>query len=398
MLNLWQWLRGSVKIQIISGDIDRSIRLAMDAGVIFHNALRKDELVMEATVSPGHLARLEKVLPPQGDEIRCIRKIGIRWQIGKLKRRPVLVAGIAALIALSLWLPGKVLFIYVTGNDQVPDRRILETAAKCGIYFGADREAVRSERMKNALLEVMPELQWAGINTAGCVAVITVREREEEPEQENNGHTVSSIIAVRDGIIDSCTVEKGTALCKPGQSVIKGQKLISGYTDCGITIRAEAAEGEIYALTERKLTVCSLANCLIRQENFRTSKKVSLKIGKKRINFYKGSGISPATCDRIYEEKYITLPGGFVLPVAIVTEVFIDYNCTDGPSGLSDTILSDFAEDYLTGQMVGGQILSESESTQTGSSILSMEGVYRCREMIGRVMKEEIIKPNEYDK
>jgi hypothetical protein len=252
--------------------------------------------------------------------------------------------------------------------------------------------------MKNTLLEAMPELQWAGINTYGCVAVITVREREEEPDQKNSKYNVASIVAARDGIIDSCTVEKGTALCRPGQSVIQGQKLISGYTDCGISIRAETAQGDIYALTEHKLTVCTPTSCRVQHTKTASEKRYGLKIGKKRINFYKGSGISDTTCDRIYLENYITLPGGFVLPVAIVTEQYVYYDCDDCICNTSNSLLSDFAESYILSQMVGGEILSASESTQTGSSLLSLEGVYRCREMIGRVVKEEIIKPDEYDK
>lgn len=44
--------------------------------------------------------------------------------------------------------------------------------------------------MKNALLSAIPELQWAGVNTYGCRAVISVRERtlpERKPEPENRG-------------------------------------------------------------------------------------------------------------------------------------------------------------------------------------------------------------------
>ena len=220
---------------------------------------------------------------------------------------------------------------------------------------------------------------------------------QERNQTNKNGKSVSSIVAVRDGVIESCTAEKGTALCKPGQSVIKGQKLISGYTDCGITIRAEAAEGEVYALTEYKLSVCTLSICRRQCEKTGSGTKYSLKIGKKRINFYKGSGISDTTCDRIYTEKYITLPGGFVLPIAIITEQYFYYDCEDCASTIADGLLSGFAKDYLLEQMVGGSILSSVESIQTTEGSRTLEGIYRCREMIGRVVKEEIIKPNEYD-
>ena len=182
-----------------------------------------------------------------------------------------------------------------------------------------------------------------------------------------------------------------------GQAVTKGQMLISGYTDCGIAIRAESAEGEVYAITERNLTVQTLLSCRNQVNITVSKKKYSLKIGKNRINFYKGSGISPTTCDRIYEENYITLPGGFVLPVAFVTEQWTYYHCEDSVSEEHEQILSDFAKTYLLEQMVAGDILSSLETTATDTSILTLEGTYACREMIGKVIEEEIIKPNGND-
>ena len=89
--------------------------------------------------------------------------------------RPVLLAGLGILFLLAMYLPSRVLFIRVEGNMQIPDRQILAAAEECGIRFGASRREVRSEKVKNALLSSVPQLQWAGVNTAGCVATISVR-------------------------------------------------------------------------------------------------------------------------------------------------------------------------------------------------------------------------------
>jgi sporulation protein YqfD len=152
---------------------------------------------------------------------------------------------------LTIFLPTRVLFIHVEGNSTVEERRILEAAQECGIRFGASRRQVRSEKMKNRLLEKVPELKWAGVNTSGCTAVISVR--EQPVQEQRTGYTgISSIVAACDGRITSCTVTKGNGLCAPGQVVQKGQLLISGYLDCGICIRVTGAEGEIFAETRQE--------------------------------------------------------------------------------------------------------------------------------------------------
>ena len=170
----------------------------------------------------------------------------------------------------------------------------------------------------------MPQLQWAGVSTSGCVAIITVHERNvKEPAREKEG--VCSIVAARDGIITEMTVLRGNGLCKPGMAVKAGQVLISGYQDCGICIRAAHAEGEILAYTQHCLMAVCPINRVIRSETLGRKEKYSLIIGKKEINFMKYSGISGSSCVKIYEQKYMTLPGGFVLPIVFARESTIYY-------------------------------------------------------------------------
>ena len=45
-----------------------------------------------------------------------------------------------------------------------------------------------------------------------------------------------------------------SALCAPGQAVSKGQVLISGYTDCGLCVLSQRAQGEVMAYTGRSFS------------------------------------------------------------------------------------------------------------------------------------------------
>ena len=73
--------------------------------------------------------------------------------------------------------------------DVAAARKILERAEYCGVHFGAKAGSVRSEQVKNRLLFEIPELRWAGVNTTGCTAVITVAERQsgEVPAEDLPG-------------------------------------------------------------------------------------------------------------------------------------------------------------------------------------------------------------------
>ena len=152
-----------------------------------------------------------------------------------------------------LTVPGRVFFIEIEGNQQIPDRLILEVVQENGIQFGAVRRDIRSEKIKNILLEKIPQLQWVGVNTNGCVAVISVRERQFENDSQE--YSFGSIVASRDAIIQQITVLRGTQLCKVGQAVKAGEILVSAYKDYGISVKMTGAKAEIYGQTEHNLDV-----------------------------------------------------------------------------------------------------------------------------------------------
>ena len=393
-MNLWDSLDGSVTVSVTTADIPGLLNALEEKVVRLQEMEALDLLTMRLTLGRKDLRTLRKLCGSRGDSLRLLGRTGIFWKLLGVGRRPVLLFGMGLLLFLTLFLPTRVLFIEVEGNGLLPDRMILENAAKCGITFGSSRKAVRSERMKNALLEAMPELQWAGINTKGCVATITVRERNVVDFDERSVG-VSSIVAGRDGIITECTVTRGTSVCRPGQAVKAGQLLISGYTNCNLVIQAGRAEGEVFALTRRDLSVITPTECGIRGDTGEETKKYALIIGKKRINFYKGSGILDTGCVRMYSEKYMTLPGGFVLPLVWVTEAWQDAPMSQVERELDEEMLSILSRAYLTSRMQAGRILSCTENWNTDNGIRSLTGTYVCLEMIGVRKQEEIVKPNE---
>lgn len=396
MMNIWKNPGGTVKCKLISADTAAAITAINNAGIVLYRTTQdEDPLCIQLTVSGKDLRKLIRLTNKRGEQLSVYGKSGIYYSFLRLLARPVICAAILLLLIMACFLPTRVFFFRVEGNVSVPTNLILDKCEQIGICFGANRRQIRSEKVKNALLEAIPQLQWAGINTSGCVATISVQERAPLEEQDSVSG-VSSIVARCDGIITDLTVVRGSQLCKVGQAVTAGEVLISGYTDCNISIRAEAAQGEVYAKTKR--TICAVMPSETTQKGKTTgqTKKYALIIGKKRINLYKDSGISDTVCDKMYSEKYITLPGGFALPVAIVTEVWTyrDYETQTESADSAQKQLADFAKDYLLKQMVAGQILTEQTNLSDDSDRYCLYADYACIEMIGAVRNEEIITPH----
>ena len=381
-------LSSELQMELLSADPEASLRAVLSAGIDAKEISIEDGLQIRFWIHARDQKLLTQIADKRGDLLRVIDKKGFAWDFRILKKRPVLVLGILFMLIFSLWLPGRVLFVQVEGNITVATRQILEKAAQCGITFGASGWQVRSEKIKNALLEAMPQLSWAGIETKGCTAVISVRERLEE-KSDGNEHPISSIVASKDGVIRQLTVMRGNALCSAGQSVKQGQVLISGYTDCGISVLATQAEGEVFAETNHEISVIMPQKCYLRTGEQRVRKKYGLIIGKKRVNFKNSSGILGVTCAKIYEEKYVTLPGGFVLPLGVAIETWHEYDVQESTCPDTELLLQTYARGYILQQMIAGSIEHATEDISSDEECFYLTGAYSCCEMIGVTRIEE---------
>lgn len=382
---------GMLEVELTSAGMEASLAGINAQGIEMMRLNRIDDLTCRFRIRRADYSALAALCKKRGETLRILKKTGLYWTVKALTKRPALLAGGIMLLITACLLPTRVLFVQVEGNRNVPQRRILAAAEDCGISFGASRREVRSEKMKNALLSAVPELEWAGVNTAGCVATISVREAAE-PETMERKNAVSNMVALRDGYILSGTVTQGTALFQPGQTVKAGQILISGYTDCGICIQAGRAEGEVYAQTKRDLMAVTPSQYVKRGKHTAVKRKISIVLRKKRINLWKDSGISEGSCGRMYEEYYVTLPGGFQLPLALCVETYICYQeQTEKLSELdAEEALADFAQQYVLQQTVAGKIVRKTQYVSLQDGIYSFWGNYVCEEMIGREQQEQI--------
>lgn len=387
-MDIWRSLSGEMEVSFTSAQPEADLQALACLGLTMENIEKIDDLTYHLRIPRQGWNTMASFCRRRGNTLAILKKRGLFWKGKSLLARPVLVFGLGLLVILTLYLPSRVLFVEVEGNVQVPTRQILEAAGDCGLSFWAPRRQVRSETIKNALLAAVPQLQWAGVNTRGCLATISVRERA--PGEDAVEERCTSIVASRDGFLLSTTVTQGTALCVPGQAVKQGEVLISGYTDCGLCVRFDGAQGKILAQTSRTLEVVSPLDWLQKGEEGAVKRKIGLTLGKKRIIFWKDSGILEGSCGRMVWQYHLTLPGGFSLPISLWAETYPQTELLPGEApGLEDT-LTGFAERYLTSRMIGGTIQSRRLTHWEEGGLARLSGEYVCTEMIGRGRTEQM--------
>ena len=141
-MGLFQSLTGMVRVRLTTAASEILFEKLTARGIEIHDAVSVDDLTVEFTLGRKDYPELVALADRRGEDLHLIKKTGIYWPVVRLVKRPVLTFGLILLLLLGLYVPSRVFWIQVEGNEQIPHRMILEAAAESGIRFGASRREV----------------------------------------------------------------------------------------------------------------------------------------------------------------------------------------------------------------------------------------------------------------
>ena len=81
----------------------------------------KEALTVEASINRRDYNRANTIAQSFGAQVQIIHKEGLYWSIKRIFNRPVLIFGLVILVCSVLYLPGRIFFVQVEGNQYIPD-------------------------------------------------------------------------------------------------------------------------------------------------------------------------------------------------------------------------------------------------------------------------------------
>ncbi len=390
------YFRGTVTGELVSAEPGQALTDCTAHGIHLRNPALTSPLTLRFTVTKADWEKLVILSAQRGEKCTMVREYGLAVAARKWKSRLPFWTILILLCTASLYLPKRVLFLKVEGNQQVSTRQILEAAESSGLRFWTKSSQVRSEDLKNNLLSLIPELQWAGVNFSGSVAVISVTERlDAEPIKDRQ--QLTNVVSARDGIVVEMSILGGEAQCRLGQAVRKGELLVSGCVDHEHTVQYTQADAEIYALTQHEIETVLPEETGQKHYTGRTERSYSILLGRKRINLSRNSGISTGSCDKMIERITLPLPEGYALPCYLLIETKNYYTAEPTQVTEPQEMLEDAAALLVEQGMLAGEILSTSTkfSQANGAHILKMTS--SCREMIARQQPSKLFEGDYTD-
>lgn len=241
---------------------------------------------------------------------------GLRQMLYGMKKRWVLGAGLAlglCLAALSLQ------FVWLV---EVED---------AGKYAGEVRLFLQEENIRSGILQSsvdaaylqeklqwrLPKVKWVWVKQEGVRLHIRLEEGVAAREQPA---AAGDVVAAMDGVVERLTVFSGTAACKEGDAVQKGQVLIHGWEEDkeGNKTPVQAA-GEAMARVWAEKTIRMQTWEMVTQPTGREESRMLYKTPFGIFTFEQEPDFLMA--DRVWETY--ALPGAW-LPVQLIRERFVE--------------------------------------------------------------------------
>ena len=319
---LLNFLRGSVLLAVECTMPERLFNLCAAHDIPFWDVKWHSATAFTLrTTRWGHF-RLKSVTRELDVTMSVRREKGAPVVLRRFRRRYVLL-GAAAVFLLLFWWGNTFLWdIEVHGNDTVPTEQILRALEKQGVKVGTRALSIDQEDLRNHILLELKDISWLAVNVSGCTAHVQVVERHRPPMLLEDAEKCN-VIAAKDGLVMKVEALDGRAEVMQGNTVTKGQLLISGVVDSEMSgVRLLHGMGKVYARTWYDL---SASVPLKMEQNIQTVKnrtRFGVIFGKRRINFAPGGSVLGADCDKITLYKPLTLPFGFRLPVTLAVEKF----------------------------------------------------------------------------
>ncbi len=324
ILRLLRYLFGTVKISVTGRNVERFINICMRRGILLWDIKRVRINCSEMKISVEGFRSIREVAKKSGCSVRIVGKYGVPFSRARRRKRVGLLVGASLFAVLIFVMTSFVWDIEVVGNERVSDETIKESLKLCGISEGVWRYGKDLTAIQNKVLLQQPELSWLALNSKGSKMQVDVAEKIPAPEIVDRT-SPANLIAAKDGMIETIITTNGVAVVKAGDTVKKGDLLISGVNNSEANgVRYSHAMGSVRAKTWDVFTQKVLSEKTTFQKTGRKTNRYTLKILNFEINLFKKGSIPYTEYDTINDVKECRLTEHYYLPFSLSVQTFVE--------------------------------------------------------------------------
>lgn len=325
LLKIWNYVRGYVIIIIEGYFLEKFVNICMHRCILLWDIVRRSETSMELKLSIKGFKMLRPVARKTKCRVRIKEKRGLPFVFNRYRKRKAFVAGAALFFILINIMTSFIWSIEITGNENLKTEYLESILKSKGIKTGVLKYGINTKNVVEELMLELRELSWISIEIKGTKLKAQVRERLPAPEIIPLNEPCS-IIASKDGLISRIIVKEGMETVRQGDTVKKGQELISGK----LPIRNEKdkyrlvhAIGTVEARTWYE-GICPVDTEIVeKKRSGRQYGDYSLIVLNKKIDiFNRKKGYQYYEKDEL--KKILTIGSDMVLPFGLIKNTYYE--------------------------------------------------------------------------
>lgn len=178
-------------------------------------------------ISIEDFRRLRPVAKKSRCRVHINSKKGLPFLIYKYKNRKAFIIGSAVCIITFFIISSFIWDVSVTGNDKVATEVILEKLSENGIKPGALKFSINPDNVVDNIMLGINDLSRISVSVRGTRVFVNVSERVKPPDLIDK-NLPCDLVAAKDGVIYSIVAKEGLETVKIGDTVTKGQLLVTG--------------------------------------------------------------------------------------------------------------------------------------------------------------------------
>lgn len=394
LLRLWNFLRGYVIILVEGYFIERFINICTRRQLFLWDIKRSGDTTATLKISIKGFKMLRPIAKKTHSRVRLVSKNGMPFILNKYKKRKAFVFGAFLFLLLINVVASFIWDVEVTGNQEVGRTKIVQELDNLGIRAGTLKYKVDPNKIANELMLKIDKLAWVGFEIRGTRVLVTVKERIEPPDLVPKD-IPCDIIARRDAIISSIVVKDGQGLVKNGDTVLKGQTLVTGVIK---SKNEEEGPRLVHALAdiEARTWYESSSTAKFRiVEPVRTGRIKNIykvKIFGKEIQIPFSKEIEYENYDKVELRDVLSIGKDFVLPFELLTDKYYENKMVERRLSLDEAkeiAYNDALKKLMDLIPEDAKLINKTvDYKQDGNDSVTVNIIYECIEDIG--VTEEI--------
>lgn len=227
LLRLWNYLRGYVIIIVEGYFIEKFLNICTHRQILLWDVRVQKEQLVTMKLSINGFKLIRPIARKTKCRVRLLKKTGLPFIFNKYRRRKAFYAGAVLFVVLIYVMTSFVWSVEITGNKRLQASVLEDALAQNGIRTGVLKYRIDTDNAVTGMLLALKDISWISIVVRGTKVKVDLRERIEIPVIVPK-NVPCDIVALKDALIKQVIATEGVEAVGEGDTVKKGQVLISG--------------------------------------------------------------------------------------------------------------------------------------------------------------------------